>query len=173
MIWDDLLCQQLANDPQAGLFAGAILGAMMGPTIVFTIPVALGIIQKEDQQFLATGVLSGIITIPFGLLAGGLTAGMPMSMILPNLLPIIIVAALIIVGLWLAPNGMIKGFQIFGQGVVIVAIIGLIVGAIQLLVGITVIPDIAPVTEGIEVVGSIALTFSWGILFGCCDYESV
>ena len=61
-------------------------------------------------------------------------------MILPNLLPIIIVAALIIVGLWLAPNGMIKGFQIFGQGVVIVAIIGLIVGAIQLLVGITVIP---------------------------------
>ena len=34
-----------------GLFAGAILGAMMGPTIVFTIPVALGIIQKEDQQF--------------------------------------------------------------------------------------------------------------------------
>lgn len=150
----------LANDPQAGLFAGAILGAMMGPTIVFTIPVALGIIQKEDQQFLATGVLSGIITIPFGLLAGGLTAGMPMSMILPNLLPIIIVAALIIVGLWLAPNGMIKGFQIFGQGVVIVAIIGLIVGAIQLLVGITVIPDIAPVTEGIEVVGSIALTLA-------------
>ena len=105
-------------------------------------------------------MLSGIITIPFGLLAGGLTAGMPMSMILPNLLPIIIVAALIIVGLWLAPNGMIKGFQIFGQGVVIVAIIGLIVGAIQLLVGITVIPDIAPVTEGIEVVGSIALTLA-------------
>ena len=42
---------------------------MMGPTLVFTIPVALGIIQKDDQQFLATGVLSGIITIPFGLLA--------------------------------------------------------------------------------------------------------
>ncbi|MGH2227026.1 ethanolamine utilization protein EutH, partial [Enterococcus faecalis] len=26
------LAQKLANDPQAGLFAGAILGAMMGPT---------------------------------------------------------------------------------------------------------------------------------------------
>lgn len=51
MIWGFALAQQLANDPQAGLFAGAILGAMMGPTIVFTIPVALGIIQKEDQQF--------------------------------------------------------------------------------------------------------------------------
>ena len=50
-----------------------------------------------------------------------------------NLIPIIIVAALIILGLWLAPKGMIKGFQIFGQGVVIVAIFGLVVGAIQLL----------------------------------------
>ena len=136
------LAQQLANDPQAGLFAGAILGAMMGPTLVFTIPVALGIIQKDDQQFLATGVLSGIITIPFGLLAGGLTAGMPLSLIIPNLIP------------------MIKGFQIFGQGVVIVAIFGLVVGAIQLLLGITVIPGIAPVTEGIEVVGGIALTLA-------------
>ncbi|MRI73682.1 ethanolamine utilization protein EutH [Enterococcus mundtii] len=154
------LAQQMAHDPQAGLFAGAILGAMMGPTLVFTIPVALGIIEKEDQQYLATGVLSGIITIPLGLLAGGLVAGMPMSMILPNLLPIVIVAALIIVGLWLAPKGMIKGFNVFGKGVVIVAIAGLVIGAIQQLVDITLIPGIAPVTEGIEVVGDIALTLA-------------
>ncbi|MBO0461811.1 MULTISPECIES: ethanolamine utilization protein EutH [Enterococcus] len=154
------LAQQMAHDPQAGLFAGAILGAMMGPTLVFTIPVALGIIEKEDQQYLATGVLSGIITIPLGLLAGGLVAGMPLSMILPNLLPIVIVAALIIVGLWLAPQGMIKGFNVFGKGVVIVAIAGLIVGAIQQLIDITLIPGIAPVTEGIEVVGDIALTLA-------------
>ncbi|UBM04627.1 ethanolamine utilization protein EutH [Enterococcus mundtii] len=154
------LAQQMAHDPQAGLFAGAILGAMMGPTLVFTIPVALGIIEKEDQQYLATGVLSGIITIPLGLLAGGLVAGMPMSMILPNLLPIVIVAALIIVGLWLAPQGMIKGFNVFGKGVVIVAIAGLVIGAIQQLVDITLIPGIAPVTEGIEVVGDIALTLA-------------
>lgn len=154
------LAQQMAHDPQAGLFAGAILGAMMGPTLVFTIPVALGIIEKEDQQYLATGVLSGIITIPLGLLAGGLVAGMPMSMILPNLLPIVIVAALIIVGLWLAPQGMIKGFNVFGKGVVIVAIAGLVIGAIQQLVDITLILGIAPVTEGIEVVGDIALTLA-------------
>ncbi|MEQ6206455.1 ethanolamine utilization protein EutH [Enterococcus mundtii] len=154
------LAQQMAHDPQAGLFAGAILGAMMGPTLVFTIPVALGIIEKEDQQYLATGVLSGIITIPLGLLAGGLVAGMPMSMILLNLLPIVIVAALIIVGLWLAPQGMIKGFNVFGKGVVIVAIAGLVIGAIQQLVDITLIQGIAPVTEGIEVVGDIALTLA-------------
>lgn len=154
------LAQQMAQDPQAGLFAGAILGAMMGPTIVFTIPVALGIIEKEDQKYLAQGVLSGIVTIPIGCLAGGLVAGMPIGMILKNLVPIVIVAVLIIIGLLLIPNGMIKGFTIFGQGVVIVAVFGLVVGAIQQLVGITLIKDIAPVTEGIEVVGGIALTLS-------------
>lgn len=154
------LAQEMAQDPQAGLFAGTILGAMMGPTIVFTIPVALGIIEKEDQQYLATGVLSGIITIPIGCFAGGLVAGMPVGMILANLVPIVLVAALIILGLWLAPKGMIKGFTVFGKGVVIVAIFGLVVGAVQQLVGITLIKGITPVSEGIEVVGGIALTLA-------------
>jgi len=154
------LAQQMAQDPQAGLFAGVILGAMMGPTIVFIIPVALGIINKEDQQYLATGVLSGIITIPIGCLAGGLVAGMPFIMILKNLVPIILVALLIIFGLWKTPKAMIKGFTYFGKGVVIAAILGLVVGAIQELVGLTIIPGIAPVTEGIEVVGGIALTLA-------------
>ncbi len=54
-----------------GNFAGLILGAMMGPTIVFSIPVALGIIRLEDRPFLAKGILIGMITIPLGCLAGG------------------------------------------------------------------------------------------------------
>lgn len=154
------LAQKMALDQQAGLFAGAILGAMMGPTLVFTIPVALGIIKKEDHKFLATGVLCGIITIPIGCLIGGLVAGMPFIMILTNLIPIVLVAALITIGLWKIPNGMIKGFTVFGQGVVIVAVLGLVLGAIQELLGITVIEGITPISEGIEIVGGIALTLA-------------
>ncbi|WP_086313482.1 ethanolamine utilization protein EutH [Enterococcus sp. 7F3_DIV0205] len=154
------LAMQLAQDPQAGLFAGAILGAMMGPTIVFTIPVALGIIEKEDQQYLATGVLSGLITIPLGCFVGGVIAGFPVVMILKNLVPILLVAVLIMIGLWLKPDAMIKGFTVFGKFVVIVAIAGLVLGALQLLVGVTIIEGITPVTEGIEVVGGIALTLA-------------
>ena len=51
------LAQQLAEAKEIAPFAGLILGAMMGPTIVFTIPVALfRIIKKEDHKFLARGV---------------------------------------------------------------------------------------------------------------------
>ncbi|MGX7025177.1 ethanolamine utilization protein EutH [Vagococcus hydrophili] len=154
------LAMEMAQTPEAGLFAGTILGAMMGPTIVFTIPVALGIIKKEDQKYLATGVLSGMVTIPIGAFVGGLVAGFEVKMLIMNLIPIVIVAALVMVGLLLIPDGMIKGFTYFGKGVVIIAIIGLVLGALQQLVGITVIEGIAPVSEGIEVVGGIALTLA-------------
>ena len=40
--------------------------------------------------------------------------------ILQNLIPVIIIAALIVIGLWFAPAKMINGFNVFGTGVTIV-----------------------------------------------------
>ena len=154
------LAMELAKDPNAGLFAGLILGAMMGPTLVFTIPVALGIIEKEDRPYLAKGVLAGMITIPLGCLAGGLVAGFGINMIIMNLIPIIIFAVLICIGLWLIPEKMTKGFTIFGQGVVIVITIGLMAAIVEKLTGIVVIPGMAPLSEGINVIGSIAIVLA-------------
>lgn len=154
------LAMELAKDPNAGLFAGLILGAMMGPTLVFTIPVALGIIEKEDRPYLAKGVLAGIITIPLGCLAGGLVAGFGINMIIMNLIPIIIFAVLICLGLWLIPEKMTKGFTIFGQGVVIVITIGLMAAIVETLTGIVLIPGMAPLSEGISVIGSIAIVLA-------------
>ena len=154
------LAMELAKDPNAGSFAGLILGAMMGPTLVFTIPVALGIIEKEDRPYLAKGVLAGMITIPLGCLAGGLVAGFGINMIIMNLIPIIIFAVLICIGLWLIPEKMTKGFTIFGQGVVIVITIGLMAAIVETLTGIVVIPGMAPLSEGINVIGSIAIVLA-------------
>ncbi|MGO1369284.1 MAG: ethanolamine utilization protein EutH [Senegalia sp. (in: firmicutes)] len=154
------LAIEMAQTPEAGLFAGLILGAMMGPTIVFTIPVALGIIKKEDHKFLATGILAGIITIPIGAFVGGLVAGFSVGMIISNLVPIIIVAALISLGLWKMPNKMIKGFTVFGRGVVIVITIGLASIIIETLTGLVIIPGMAPIWDGIEIVGSIAIVLA-------------
>ena len=113
------LAKELALSPEAGQFGGLIVGAMLGPTIVFTIPVGLGIIKAEDRRYLATGVLAGVITIPVGAFVGGLVAGFNIIMVLRNLVPIVLFAVLIAVGLWLIPNGMVKGFQVFGKIVVI------------------------------------------------------
>ena len=102
------LAKELAGgDVAAWLYSGLILGAMMGPTLVFSIPVALGIIEPSDRRYLALGVLAGIVTIPIGCIAGGLVAmysgveinGQPVeftfAMILMNMIPVIIVAVLV------------------------------------------------------------------------------
>ena len=120
------LAIQLAGDNAAvGNFAGLILGTMMGPTLVFTIPVALSIIKKEYRPYLGAGIFAGMITIPIGCIVGGLVMNMtPYKMdiiaIIRNLIPVIIIAALIVVGLWFAPLKMINGFSKFGTGVTIV-----------------------------------------------------
>lgn len=154
------LATQMAQNTQAGLFAGVILGSMMGPTIVFSIPVALGIIDKKDHRFLATGVLSGMITIPIGCFVGGLVMGMPVIDVLKNLVPIILFALLIALGMWFKPEAMIKGFSVFGQAIVIIGTFGLALGAIQSMVGVTLVPGIGSVREGVQVVGSIAMTLA-------------
>ena len=121
------LAMELAGDNVAiGNFAGLILGTMMGPTIVFTIPVALGIISKDDRSYLGAGVLAGLITVPIGCIVGGLAMStmteykLGIGTILQNLIPVIIIAALIVIGLWFAPAKMINGFNVFGTGVTIV-----------------------------------------------------
>lgn len=154
------LAQALAIDPQAGVFGGLIVGAMLGATIVFTIPVALGIIEEKDRKYLATGVLAGVITIPIGSFAGGITAGFPIIMIIKNLIPIIIIALVIAIGLWKFESGMVKGFTYFGKFVIAVITFGLGVGIIEQLTGIVLIPGMNPIGEGFTVVADIAIVLA-------------
>ncbi len=154
------LAMELAQTEEAGRFGGLIVGAMMGPTIVFTIPVALGIIKAEDRPALARGVLAGIITIPVGSFVGGVVAGFPVLMVLRNLIPIVLIAVLIALGLRLIPNGMVKGFQVFGKIIIIIITIGLAAAIIETLTGITVIPGLTPLEEGFQTVGSIAIVLA-------------
>jgi ethanolamine transporter len=166
-------------DNAAWLYAGLILGAMMGPTIVFSIPVAIGIIDEKDRRFLAMGVLAGIVTIPIGCIAGGLVAmnsgitigGQPvvftLGMILTNLIPVLICSVLVAVGLWLIPERMINGFQIFAKLLVSLITMGLALAVLKATIGFEVIPGMDPifmvagdkpgeVMRAIEVIGYIA-----------------
>jgi len=151
------LALQLAIIPEAGLYAGIILGAMMGPTIVFSIPVALGIIEESDRKFLALGMLAGFITIPLGTIAGGLVAGWSVGLVVGNILPVVLVSLVIAAGLWFFPDKMTTAFQYFGKAVVVMITIGLAAIVWETLTGVVIIPGMAPVWDGIEIVGAIAI----------------
>lgn len=154
------LAMELAVDPQAGLFGGLIVGAVMGPTIVFIIPVALGIIQPKDQKFLATGILAGVITVPIGAFCGGVVAGFPVMMVIRNLIPIVIFAILIALGLVFFEKAMILGFTYFGKFILIVITIGLAAAIVEALTGMVLIPGMNPIHDGIAIVGDIAIVLA-------------
>lgn len=154
------LAQEMTADPQAAMLGGVLTGSMMGATIVFTIPVALGILQEEDRPALAQGVLCGIVTIPVGILVGGIVAGFPIGMVIRNLIPIVLIAALISLGLWKAEKAMIRGFTLFGKGVTALITIGLVVAIVESLTGFALIPGMAPISEGFETVGAIAIVLA-------------
>ena len=154
------LAKELTADSQAALLGGVLCGSMLGATIVFTIPVALGILDKNDTPYLAKGILAGIVTIPLGILAGGLVAGFSVMLILRNLIPIVLIAALIALGLWKAEKWMIKGFQIFGKLIIALITVGLAAAIVEGLTGFTVIPGMAPLSEGFGTVGAIAIVLA-------------
>lgn len=154
------LAQQMTTDPQAAALGGVICGSMLGATIVFTIPVALGILRPEDRPFLAKGILSGVVTIPVGILVGGLVAGFSPVTVLRNLVPIVLIAALIALGLWKAEKAMIKGFGWFGKGIVALITVGLVAAIVQALTGFVIIPGMAPISEGFQTAGSIAIVLA-------------
>lgn len=167
------LAMKLAANESIGNFAGLILGTMMGPTIVFTIPVALSIIKEEDRPYLGAGVLAGLITVPLGCIAGGLVMNMTpykisLMTILINLIPVIIIAGLICAGLWIIPDVMIRGFNKFGTAVTIIITIFTAIAVFEYETGIRfplldIMVDadkndgVVPLESGLLVCGQIAI----------------
>lgn len=154
------LAKEMTADPQAAGLGGVITGSMLGATVVFTIPVAMGILREEDRPALAKGILCGVVTIPVGVFVGGLAAGYPVVMVLRNLTPIVLIALLIALGLWKAEDKMIRGFSLFGKGVVAVATVGLTCAIVEATTGFALIPGLAPITDGFTTVGSIVVVLA-------------
>ena len=154
------LARELTADSQAALLGGVLTGSMLGATVVFTIPVAMGILRVEDRGFMAKGILCGIVTIPIGVLVGGLVAGFPIVMVLRNLIPIVLIAALIALGLWKFEKAMIKGFGVFGKLIIALITVGLAAAIVEALTGFAIIPGMNPIEDGFHTVGEIAIVLA-------------
>ena len=154
------LAVELAGSRDAAMLGGVITGSMLGATLVFTIPASMGILDPEDRPAMAKGILCGIVTIPLGILVGGLVAGFPIGMVARNLIPVVLIAVAIALGLWKAEKAMVKGFTAFGKGVTAIVAVGLAASIVETLTGWTIIPGLAPIEEGFQTVGAIAIVLA-------------
>ncbi len=129
------LADALAQTRESWIMA-MMTGYMAGATIVFTIPVALKMLEKRDRKYLALGVMSGLLAIPIGVfVASAIIAfshpvvrevvstnaeatcqlALSWGQIGVNLIPLIIICVVLAVGLKFAPDAMIRGFIVFGR----------------------------------------------------------
>ncbi|MBR2189689.1 MAG: ethanolamine utilization protein EutH [Eubacterium sp.] len=166
------LAMELAESEAVGSFTGMIIASIMGINIVFNIPVGMGIIREADRKYLATGMLVGFATVPIGCLAGGFVmkaSGFALTVkdIIMNTIPVVAVAVLIILGLILAQEKMLKGFIAFGKGVTAVVTAGTVIAVAQYLTGIRLplfhvmveanAEGVVPLEDGFLVIGEIAI----------------
>lgn len=151
------LATGLAEDKAIGMLAGTTISSMIGCTIVFAIPVGVGMIQEKDYKFFFKGVMLGIIAMPFGSIIAGMFYGISFKKLLTSCIPLLIMAAIMIIGIMFFQKFMIKAFEIFGKLMTIVALIGVAAAAFKYLTGITLIKGMAPLSDGAGVLIDIGI----------------
>lgn len=154
------MASKVALTKEMGLFSGVILASTLGATISFSIPVALGMISKEDEKYFSKGAMIGIISIPIGCLVGGLWQKINFNILLWNLVPILIFAVILVIGLLKAPKVLMKAFKVFGKLIMGLSIIGLLLQGIDALLRIKLISGLAPLSEATFIVGKIAFVLA-------------
>ena len=151
------LSKELAIDGRMGSYAGLVAAAIFGCTLVFTIPVGMGMIPKEERAFFAKGIMLGLVTMPVGLTVGGVLAGISLRTSLWQNLPVFVLALLLLIGLGLVPEKMIKGFCFLAEAIKVVITIGLVLAAVEYMCGFSLLKGMAPIEEAMGVVSSIGI----------------
>jgi len=151
------LAKELAVDSRIGSYAGIIVSAVFGCTLVFTIPVGMGMICKEDRRFFAKGIMLGLAAMPVGLIVGGILSDLSLWKCLHQNLPIFAASLLLLLGLWKIPDKMVKGFCILADGIRAFITVGLMLAAVKSLSGWNLIPGMAPIEDAMSIVSSIGV----------------
>lgn len=148
----------MSADQEIALYGGLVVGSIMGFVISFTIPVACGLIRKEDYRYFSGGVLMGYIFDPLACFIAGLCMGLKPIVVLINLIPVIVIALIVILGLLFAPEATMKVFRWFAKLLLAVITVGLCAAAVEAMTGFVVIKGMTPINEGWKTIGTIVLS---------------
>ena len=159
------LAKEICKSQTIGDFNAFVVSSMMGCVISFTIPVSISMVKKEQHKDLFFGMLCGIVTIPAGCFVAGLMRGIGVVDILLDLLPLVILSAVIAAGLALAPNVSIKIFSVFGKFMQAVGILGLVCGIFTFLTKIQIDSHFSTLQDAALICVNACITLSGALPF--------
>ncbi|WP_053984695.1 ethanolamine utilization protein EutH [Niameybacter massiliensis] len=152
------LGRQLAYTSEMASFSGIILASNLGATLSFSIPVALGMIKKEDLPYFLKGLVVAIIVIPIGNFVGGLVQGVPLVTLIINSIPLFLLSIILGYCTIKYTNAVVKFFTAFSKLITTISVLGLIAVGTSVVLGIDFLPAaMPPLQEAAEVVVRIGL----------------
>lgn len=151
------LAVEMAKDRDAGLFHGLIVGAAMGTSIMYIIPISMANVTGRERPAVICGLLAGIVTIPLGCLAGGLAAGFSSSMVVRNTVPVFVIAVVLFLLLLLFGKRIVPAFTLFSRALELLSISGLCCGAVQQLTGVVLFEGMGTLGKIFPIVGGLAI----------------
>lgn len=154
------LAMEIMKDREIGMYNALVVSSLMGAVISFTIPFGAGIVNKSQHKEMFFGFLCGIVAIPIGCFVSGLVIGISFVALLLNLLPLIIIAAIIVLGLVFAPAGTVKVFKAFGYLMMALITVGLVLGMFTEVTKIVISEHFASIHEGAKVCFNASITLA-------------
>jgi len=151
------LSVDLARDTQFGLFSGVVISSIFGCTLVYSIPVGLGFLAEDDRPYFTRGILIGLVSMPFSIIAAALVLKLALGYVLWNCLPVFLLSLFLGIGILRKPDTMIRGFQVFAKAIRFVAILGLTLAAFAHLSDIPLLPGLLPLQEAMQTVSAICI----------------
>ncbi len=148
------------KDATVGYYNALVVSTMMGCTISFTLPFAIGVVEPRQHRDLLFGMLCGVATIPLGCFVGGLFTGVSLGALLLNLLPLLLLAGATALGLVFLPDLSVKIFHALAWIMTAMITVGLVLGSINFLAGREIIPALAPIEEAGTVCLNAAISLS-------------
>lgn len=146
------LASDLANNENVGFFNGLVTASMMGATVSFIIPFSIQVTKKEIHSDIFFGILCGMITIPVGLVISGLICGIPIVDLIINIIPLLILVAIIGIGILKFEKITIKLFSVLAVIIKAIITFGLIVGIIEYLTGKALVPYMDNLNNAMDII---------------------
>jgi ethanolamine transporter len=154
------IAKEMASDVKIANFVTFILASTIAPALSFMLPIGLLNIRKSDIPSLAIGCAAGLIAIPIGSVPGGLMLGLTPMEIFRNLIPVILVDAILIIGFLISAKKTIAAISVLAKFLNGVITFGLVSTIFQELTGIIFLKDLQPSKDVVMTIGNIAFVLS-------------
>ncbi len=149
------IAMELAASPEVGLLNGFVVSSMMGCTVSFLIPYVSQVATKERRNDVIFGLLCGVITIPVGCAISGIIIGVELVSLIFLLLPLILFAVILAVGIVKFQRITVKIFVILGWIIKGIITVGLAIGIFEFVTGNKLISEADSLVSVMTTVASI------------------